>query len=414
MEITLRRKSIAPTLLLGASLLACGASAAPDEVRMGRDQGYPACEPATQRMECRVGAFSKPHGRRVAKPATTIPLERHPAPPELSYRWGFQRITLDEYLERQKATGLLVMKGGQVVYEKYQYARTPEMGLRSFSMAKTITALLVGIAHDKGLIASLDDRADHYYRAIEGTAYGTTTIRNLLRMGSGVTFSETYGWTAESDLVRFYSRIHSPFPGGAESAFRLFTARDAEQGRRFNYATSETELLGRVLTHATGRNLAELTREWLWEPIGAEGDGYWIVARSDGVENAGGGYFATLRDWARLGLLMANDGKVGDIQVVPRQFLLEASDAKLQPAAFQPRRAGPFFGYGYQTWILPMRERTFAFLGIFGQSIVVQPASGIVIVQTSVYDRPSGDPMGAVRTEMWKGVISGLGGNASE
>jgi CubicO group peptidase (beta-lactamase class C family) len=329
----------------------------------------------------------------VARPDVSLPLPRHPAPPELSYRWGFQRISVDEFLARQKATGLLVIKDGQIVYENYQYGRTPEMALRSFSMAKTVTALLVGIAHDKGLIASLDEPASRYYRAIEGSPYGATTIRNLLRMASGVAFNEDYAFTQSSDLVRFYSRIHSPLPGGAESAFRLFDMREVEQGVRFKYSTSETEVLARVLTHATGRHLTDLTREWLWEPLGAEGDGH---------------------DWGRLGLLMANDGKVGERQIVPRQFLLEATDAKLQPAAFRPRRATPFFGYGYQTWILPMRERTFAFLGIFGQAIVVQPASGIVIVQTSVYDRPSGDPMGAVRTEMWKGIINALGGNASE
>jgi CubicO group peptidase (beta-lactamase class C family) len=402
------------TLFLWACALPLLAHSAPDEVGMGRDQGYPACEPANQRMECRVGAFSAPRGRRVSRPAEALPLERHPAPPELTFRWGFQRFTLDEYLDRQKATGLLVLKDGQIVYEKYQYGRTAPMGLRSFSMAKTVTALLVGIAHDKGLIASLDDRADRYYRAIEGTPYGSTTIRNLLRMGSGVTFSENYGWSPDSDLVRFYRRVFDVQANGAESGFRLFEQRGAEQGRRFNYATIETEVLARVLTHATGRNMSDLTREWLWHPIGAEGDGHWIVARSDSVENAGGGYFATLRDWARLGLLMANDGKVGDRQVVPRQFLLEATDPALQPAGFTPRQATPFFGYGYQTWILPMRERTFAFLGIFGQSIVVQPASGIVIVQTSVYDRPSGDPMGSMRTEMWKGVINALGGRNSE
>jgi len=401
-------------LLLWACALPLNTIAAPDEVRMGRDQGYPACEPANQRMECRVGAFSSPRGRRVTQPAEPLTLKRHPAPPELSFRWGLQRITADEYLARQKATGLLVIKDGQIVYENYQYERSPTMALRSFSMAKTITALLVGIAHDKGLIASLDDRADRYYRAVEGSAYGSTTIRNLLRMGSGVAFNETYAFTAESDLVRFYSRVFSPLPTGAESAFRLFGTRDIEQGQRFKYATSETEMLARVLVHATGRSLTDLTREWLWEPIGAEADGHWIVAPSDGVENAGGGYYATLRDWGRLGMLMANDGRVGDRQVVPRQFLLDGTDPKLQPPGFQPRRATPYFGYGYQTWLFPMRERSFAFLGIFGQSIFVQPASGIVMVQTSVYDQPSGDPMGQLRTEMWKGVLSSLGGNPSE
>ncbi|MEY4652563.1 MAG: 6-aminohexanoate-dimer hydrolase [Pseudomonadota bacterium] len=401
-------------LLLGAIALSHAALAAPDEARMGRDQGYPPCEPAALRMECRVGAFSNPTGRRVARPPLARPLEPYPSAPALSYRWGFQRITIDEYLARQKATGLLVLKDGRIVYENYQYGRTDAMALRSFSMAKTLTALLVGIAHEKGLIASLDDRADRYYRAIEGTPYGSTTIRNLLRMGSGVAFNENYGWSPDSDLLRFYRRINGVAPGGAEGAFRLFETREIEQGQRFNYATSETELLGRVLVHATGRHLTDLTREWLWEPIGAEADGHWMVGRSDGVENAGGGFFATLRDWGRLGLLMANDGKVGDRQVVPRQFLLEATDPKLQPAGFGPRRATPYFGYGYQTWIFPMRERSFAFLGIFGQSIFVQPASGIVMVQTSVYDQPSGSPMGAVRTEMWKGVLSSLGGDPSE
>ncbi len=411
--MSLRAFGFLYTLVLWAGPLPL-AAAAPDEVRMGRDQGYPACPQANVRMECRVGAFSSPQGRRVERPGTTHPLERHPAPPVLTFRWGLERLTLDEYLSRQKATGLLVMKDGQVVYEKYQYDRTPTMGLRSFSMAKTVTALLVGIAHDKGLIASLDDPAQRYYRAIEGTAYGATTIRNLLRMGSGVAFNENYGWSQDSDLVRFYTRVHSPSPEGAASAFRLFETREVEQGHRFQYATAETEVLARVLTHATGRTLADLTREWLWEPIGAEGDAHWLVARSDGVENAGGGFYATLRDWGRLGRLMAEDGRAGERQVVPRQFLLEATEARLQPPAFQPRRASPYFGYGYQTWILPLRERTFAFLGIFGQSVVVQPASGVVIVQTSVYDRPSGDPMGAMRTQMWRGVIAALGGNASE
>lgn len=390
------------------------AGAAPDEARMGRDQGYPVCEPATQRVECRVGAFSYPRGQRVTRPEAPTPLPRHPAPPELSYRWGFQRITIDEYLERHKATGLLVLKDGKVVFEKYQYGRTPEMGLRSFSMAKTLTGLLVGIAHDKGLIASLDDPAQRYYPAIEGTAYGGTTIRNLLRMASGVKFNESYSWSQESDLTRFFSQVFSPSPQGAERAFRLFNVREIEQGQRFNYATSETELLARVLVHATGRSMMDLTREWIWEPIGAEADGHWIVARSDGVEHGGGGYFATLRDWARLGLLLANDGKVGDRQVVPRQFLMEATDPRLQPAGFQPRRATPYFGYGYQTWIFPMRVRSFALLGIFGQAIFVQPSSGIVMVQTSVYERPSGDPMGAARNEMWKGVLQSLGGDPSE
>ncbi len=412
--MSLRLEPCARALLPWACALPLLASAAPDEVRMGRDQGYPACEPATKRMECRVGAFSSPRGRRVARADESRPLPRHPAPPPLSFEWNSQRLSLDDYLDRQKATGLLVLKDGEIVYERYQYGRTPEMALRSFSMAKTLTAMLVGIAHGKGLIASLDDPADHYYRAIKGTPYGSTRIRDLLRMGSGVSFTEEYGWNQESDLVRFYARIFSPLPGGAQSAFRLFNEREAEPGQRFRYASSESELLGRVLASATGRNLSQLTREWIWDPIGAEGDGYWIVATSDGVEHAGGGYYATLRDWGRLGLLLANEGKVGERQVISRQFLLEATDVRLQPPAFQPRRAAPYFGYGYQTWLFPMRERSFSLQGIFGQAVFVQPASGIVLVHTGAFDRPAGDPAWRMLTAMWRGVLASLGGDPSE
>jgi hypothetical protein len=102
-------------------------------------------------------------------------------------------------MDLTQTTGLLIIKEGQVVAERYQYGRQPGMPMRSFSMAKTFTAMLVGIAHDKGLIRSLDDRAANYWPEIAASAYGQTTIRNLLRMASGVPFRELYTWTPDDD-----------------------------------------------------------------------------------------------------------------------------------------------------------------------------------------------------------------------
>jgi CubicO group peptidase (beta-lactamase class C family) len=111
--------------------------------------------------------------------------------------------------------------------------------------------------------------------------------------------------------------------------------------------------------------------------------------------------------------MLARDGRVGDRQVVAREYILDATDATRQPAAFQPRRATPYFGYGYQFWLFPMRERSFGLQGVHGQAVFVQPSSGIVMVQTAVQEAASGqqDPQpGQERDAFWRGVLESLGG----
>jgi CubicO group peptidase (beta-lactamase class C family) len=171
-------------------------------------------------------------------------------------------------------------------------------------------------------------------------------------------------------------------------------------------------VLGRVLAGATGRSGAELTEDWLWKPLGAEHDAFWRVS-VDGQEQAHGAFNASLRDWGRIGMLLANDGRVGDKQVVPREYLLDATDPRRQPPGFGPLAATPYFGYGYQFWLLPLRERTFAMQGIHGQTVYVQPATGIVLVMTSAWEKASGrqDPQPyEERGALWQGVLEALGG----
>ena len=132
-----------------------------------------------------------------------------------------------------------------------------------------------------------------------------------------------------------------------------------------------------------------------------------------GSWSAPGGFNASLRDWGRLGLLLARDGRAGDGQVVPRDYLLDATDAARQPDAFRPGRATPANGYGYQFWLHPNRERSFALQGVYGQGVFVQPASGIVMVVTSVWQQASAqqDPApGQERNALWRGVLRSLGG----
>jgi CubicO group peptidase (beta-lactamase class C family) len=346
-----------------------------------------------------------------------MPLPRWQDAPAISYRWGFSSKTLDDFMADTKTTGLMVIKNGLVVAERYQYGRQPDMRFRSFSMAKTFTAMLVGIAHGKGLIRSLDDKAADYWPEIAPSSYGQTTIRNLLRMSSGVPFRELYTWTPDDDIWLWGRVLYLPEnrmrPEKIAEYLNTKTTREVEQGTRFKYATIETEILGRVLSRAAGMSITQMTQEWLWKPMGAESEARWLLASADQGEGTGGSFNATLRDYARFGVLLANDGLKGNVQIIPRDYLLDATDAARQPAAYRPRNATPGMGYGYQTWIAPFKERTFALQGIHGQHIMVQPKSGIVMVQTSVNDQPSGRQDNRpyqMRDALWMGVLKSLGG----
>ena len=363
----------------------------------------------------RVGSWSamdKVRGlpaRVVPRGGASSPLPAAPQGPAISYRFRNISYTLDEYLERRRVTGLLILKNGQVVTERYRYDRTEDARFLSFSMAKSVVSMLVGIAEQKGLIASLDDPAEKYAKEMAGSAYGGTTIRQLLRMSSGLTFTERYDG---NDDVRRMANAQATGRPPVVQVLRSISDRHAPAGEKFTYASAETEILGRVLAGATGRPVAAVTSEWLWQPLGAERDAFWIVGQ-DGQERTSGFFNATLRDWGRLGWMMARDGKVGDVQVVPRDYVLDATDAARQPAQFKPRRASPYWGYGYQVWLFPMRERTFGFQGVYGQAVFVQPASGIVMVQTAVFETASGqqNPLpGQERDAFWRGVLQSLGG----
>ena len=187
-------------------------------------------------------------------------------------------------------------------------------------MAKTITAMLFGLAVKDGKIRSLDDRAQDYVPALKGSAYGETSLRALLTMSSGVAFSETYG--PDDDLSKFVRGLFGPNATTAAASLRSFNTREAPEGTRFHYASSETEVLGLVLAAATGQRLTDYASERLWKPMGAEADAQWSADRKGDVLGFCC-FSARLRDYARLGLLLANDG--GD--VIPAPWVIEATSA---------------------------------------------------------------------------------------
>jgi CubicO group peptidase (beta-lactamase class C family) len=412
---TWRRRDMLAAL---AAATATAVRAEPLEQVLGRREAYPVGTAANWfENPYRVGSWSAMNEvpglrtRDVPRGPVTSELPSARREPEIRWRHRSLGYSLAEYLDRQPVTGLVIAKDAEVLVERYRYGRTGDARFLSFSMAKSVTSLLVGIAQARGLLA-LDATAGRYAKELEGSAYGDTRIDHLLAMSSGLTFTEHYD--RHDDVARM-SRAAQTGQPSVVSVLRSISSRHSEPGAKFVYASAETEVLGRALAGATGRTVADLTSDWLWRPLGAERDAFWLLAH-DGQERTSGYFNATLRDWARLGILLARDGRMGDRQVVPRDYVLAATSASLQPPAFRPHRATPYMGYGRQFWLFPFEERTFAMEGVHGQCVFVQPASGIVMVQTAVNPVASGrqDPEpGRERDAFWRGVLQSLGGRTA-
>jgi CubicO group peptidase (beta-lactamase class C family) len=173
-------------------------------------------------------------------------------------------------------------------------------------MAKTVIGLLIGVAASEGAIASLGDAAEVYAPELKGTEYGRTPIKALLQMTSGVAFDEDY-WSYSSDVYGLAAATVGQAPGGAAEILKRFHARNAEPGERFSYSSAESLVLGLVLKGAVRRTVADYAAEKLWGPLGAEADASWILD-ANGQEITFAYFNAVLRDWARLGLMLAHDG----------------------------------------------------------------------------------------------------------
>ncbi|MDB6001724.1 MAG: serine hydrolase [Rhizobacter sp.] len=400
------------------ALLAGLAHGAPDEDVLGKADGYPAGHTVREAYQQRflVGSFSAMDSLgpscSVAPSAHPLPLKAASAETEFRYRFRGRTLTLDDYMQRQRATAVLVLKDGEIVAERYNYGRTPAMRMLSNSMAKTVTALALTKALEEGLIHSFDDTADTYVPELKDTLYGHTRLVNLLRMASGARFVEDY--TAHDDRARFNATARR---AGMAQAARLVTERDDEEGQRFNYAGAQTEVLGLVLRAATHQSLCDYVSQKIWQPLGAQAQATWLLNPADGVELAQGGFNATVRDYARLGWMMANDGQVEGHAVLSREHLLDMTDAARQPEAFRPGRmlykGSTYAGYGFQTWLLPGTHRRFALEGVYGQAIFVDPELKLVVVHTAVGKDASGDAsgnhLGSERDALLRGIVATYG-----
>jgi CubicO group peptidase (beta-lactamase class C family) len=349
----------------------------------------------------RVGAFSHYADlfptRTVKNAATPWQFKRAPSDITDPFR---ERVTF--YLSRNPVTGLLIAKDDQILFEHYQYGRTDRDLLLSQSMVKSIAGLLIGIAIGDGAIKSVDDSAETYVPGLKGTEYGATPLRALLHMSSGVDFGEERDHGRDLDRL-WIDMVRGTGSKGTVASIAQFNRRIAPPGTRFYYASIEPDVLGLVLHHAVNKSASDYLREKVWEPIGTEADAKWLID-AEGFEVAHHGFNAVLRDYARLGRLLAHDGAWEGKQIIPAQWMWEATTTRPSDACLAPGRTEPHsLGYGYLMWLLPGTRRQFTPIGFLGQRILVDPASKLVMVQTAV---ENSDEI----AQLWSDVVKAFGG----
>lgn len=278
--------------------------------------------------------------------------------------------TIDKYVEQQKIAGLIVVKDGAIVYERYELGNTEESRWISYSVAKSVTSLLVGAAINDGHIEDVDEIVSDYLPRLNGSSYDKSSIRNVLQMSSGVEWTEDYA-DPDSDINT------SPWATLAVYEYLRGKPRASEPGTVFNYNTAETNVVGDIVRSAVGNNLSTYLSEKIWKPFGMEHDAFWVLTEPGGGEFGGSSLCATLRDYARIGLFAMSNGVLSDgTAVLPGDWMRESTT---------PSQG--YAGYGYLWWLRD--NNSYAARGIFGQQIYVDPDINVVIAMHSARDDAS-------------------------
>ena len=294
--------------------------------------------------------------------------------------WGGKSITFKDFLTRTDTTAFLVIRDGVINYEWYGKSESAASKLPSYSMAKTLTSIMIGQLIAEGKIKESDTFVKFFPQYRTGGLFDRVTIQTLLDMQAGVGVSDNYptgpsGWGVA--IAQMY----------ATTDLNFFMEHNRKMswapGSRSDYRSVDTQMLGFIIHNVTGMSVSDYFSQHVWQPIGAEQSAFWNVDHVGGLEKTFCCFNATARDWARIGALILNNGagKVGNANVIN--------------AAWMTRLTTPVttldhgWGYGAQMWH-PFAGSSML-LGLHGQFIFIQPSTHMVIVKLSDEPTDSGD-----------------------
>lgn len=341
---------------------------------------------ATFRMMDRLPVLAK------SRRTTTGPLRELPTGEPLRLD-----LDVDELMAQQRHAALLVLHKGKIRLERYGLDFRSDGRWTSFSVAKSFTSTLVGIAIAEGHIESTEASVADYIPGLVGSAYEAVSVGQLLTMSSGIAWNEDYE-DPESDVARFNHQA----PEGGHSAIVSYMRklpRAHEPGTVWNYSTGETNLIGVLVSSATGQNLTDYLSAKIWQRVGMQQFGTWILG-PDGHEISGCCIQAAPRDYARFGQYMLEQGVIDGVPTLPAGWLSAATNKQIGYG-----REGQ--GYGYQWWTYD--DGSYAARGIFGQGIFINPERQLVIVSNSSWGAARGaQGQGQQREAFYQAVLSAI------
>ena len=299
---------------------------------------------------------------------------------------------LDNYMAGQHSASIVILQDGKLRLERYGLDFDARGRWTSFSVAKSFTSTLVGAAIQDGAIKSLEDKVSQYVPGLRGSAYDDVTVRQLLTMSSGVKWNEDYE-DPNSDVSQFNKAPADPGLDAIVSYMRKLP-RAHKPGEVWHYNTGETNLVGVLISSATGKTLAQYLEEKIWQPFGMEGKATWIRAKT-GQEIAGCCVQASTRDFARMGLLVLANGVVKGKPVVPPDWFAQATTKQMDIGI-------PGRGYGFFWWTYD--DGAVAARGIFGQGIFIDAKRKLVIAVNSDWPRASLGPEPEAREKFYRQV----------
>ncbi len=280
-------------------------------------------------------------------------------------------MDIDAYMTDQRSAALIIVHNGEIRLEKYGLDFGPGKRWTSFSVAKSVTSTLVGVAIRDGYIKNINDKVSEYIPDLKGSAYDSVTIKQLMTMTSGVRWNEDYG-DPTSDVALFNKHKAEPGMDVTVSYMRRLTS-EAPPGTKWVYKTGETNLIGVLVSSATGKTLSDYLSEKIWKPFGMEQDASWLLGPT-GHEISGCCMQAATRDFARFGMFMLGGGIIDGKLILPDGWIAQATMKHAD--TYEPE-----YSYGYQWWIL--NDGSYFARGIFGQGIFIDPKRELVVASNS-------------------------------
>lgn len=275
-------------------------------------------------------------------------------------------IPFETYLEQNKTVAFLIIQNDTIQFENYYKGYTQESIVPSFSVAKSVTSILIGCAIDDGLIQSVDEPIIKYIPELKPNGLDKVTIKHLLQMTSGINFNESYV-NPFGDAASFY------YGTNLRKEIRQMKLK-TNPGEQFEYISGNTQLLGLVLERALkNKTITQYLQEKIWTPLGMEYDASWSLDRKkDGLEKTFCCLNMRARDYAKIGRLYQHKGNWNGKQIVSAKWVAESTKPEVTNGSV------PY--YQYQWWF-PSPHGDFMAQGILGQYVYVNPAKNLIVVR---------------------------------